>query len=338
MTRHIYPFLLFILLLCFNAPAQEARLFKPSVSLNYTYTPESKLSDSSGTFGDQSARLGFFIPIYSHLSQRDSSSKPTYFQLMGHGTGTLSAPHLTDVIRDQNLIGASAGVTALLVRNRKNIFSVSLSAVSRNDEQTIENPIIRYSGIALYRRNVSRGFSFHLGAGYSYFVGRGILFPALGLSFITGKRSRMIINFPSRISFVQRLGSKVMLTAYLKPQGGFNFISNQSSYTNLPAEYYFRQRESHLGISGLYRITKNFNVSADIGLAARRSIALSGSLERNSAALYKTKVENGAYFGVGVKYIFHSLKKDKEKDILNLDKEKEEELLSDPDFYNIISD
>ena len=78
----------------------------------------------------------------------------------------------------------------------------------------------------------------------------------------------------------------------------------------------------------MYRITRNFNVSADVGLAARRTITLSGSLEKNAAAYYKSKIDNGAYFGVGIKYIFHSLKKDKEKDILNLNKEKEEELVT----------
>ena len=40
---------------------------------------------------------------------------------------------------------------------------------------------------------------------------------------------------------------------------------------------------------------------------------------------------------IGIKYIFHSVNKDKEEEILNLDKEKEE-LFSDPDFYNLISD
>ena len=335
MTRQLLGILFFLITFSIRANAQMERLFKPSVAISYTNFPSSKLIDSTGSFSNQTTQLAFFIPVFSHLNRTDTSAKSTYFQLMAHGNGSLSNPDLTAVLNNQNLIGATVGLTGLLMQNRKNIFSVSLAATSRNDETTISNPEIRYSGIAIYRRNVSPGFSFHLGAGYSYIIGRGVVLPAMGLSFKTGKRSRMIINFPNRISFVQRAGNKLMFTAYLKPQGGFNLISNQSKYLISTSELYLRQRESHLGISTRYRISKSFNVTADIGWAARRSISLTEGLTKNADTFYKTKIESGVYFSVGIKYIFHSVKREKKDASLDIDKE---ELLNDPDFYDIISE
>ncbi|MBL0049873.1 MAG: hypothetical protein IPP32_17460 [Bacteroidetes bacterium] len=329
--------LVFFLALSIYTKAQQARLFKPSLALHYTYVPESKLQDSAGSYSKQSGQLSFFIPIYNHIILGDSTHKSSYFQLMTNGSAAWSSADLSNVMQQQHLLGASLGLSAFLVKNRKNIFSLSVSSMSRNDNYTLGTPEIRYAGLAQYRRNVSKGFSFHMGLGYSYFIGRGILFPALGMSFKTGKRSRMIINFPSRISFVQRIGNKVRLTAYLKPQGGFNYISNRSEYSQFPKAFYFRQRENHIGITTNIKLSNSFTTSADIGYAFRRSIRLSEGLQKNSSTFYKSGINNGAYIGVGLKYIFGSPKRDKEKEIIGNDSEKEE-LLSDPDFYDIISE
>ncbi len=335
MKHYLVGIFLFLISLSSAIKAQQARLFKPSLTLNYTFVPESKLIDSVGTFSNQGAQFGLFIPIYNHLNLGDSTKKLTYFQLMGNVTGRWSSADLTNILNKQDLLGATAGLTAFLVRNRKNIFLVSGSSMLRNDIYTIDQPEIRYAGVAQYRRNVNKGFSFHAGLVYSYFIGRGILFPSLGLSFKTGKYSRMIINFPNRISYVQNVGKKLRVSLYYRPQGGFNFISNKSDNAKIPSELYLRQRESHLGLNGIFKIGSNFNAVADIGYALRRNILLTESLQKKSLASYQSEINNGIYFGIGVKYIFHSTKKDKESSILSTDAEKEE-LISDPDFYDII--
>ena len=315
----------------------KARLFKPSISVSYTYVPEKKLSDSVGNFSNQIARVGFFIPIWNHYNAGDSAHKSTYFQVIASANNAVSFPQLRGILANQTLLNSSLGVSGVYVRNRKNIFTISLHTLTGDDEKTIAHPEIRYAGIALYRRNVSRNFSFTTGLAYSYFVGRGILFPVLGATFKAGKKVRVIINLPTRISVVALLNRKFLMTAYLKPNGGFNFISNQSIYTKIPSEINFRQRETRVGMSAVWRAPQNFHISGDIGLSCRRTITLSDGLGKSATKYYKTGIDNGAYFTIGIKYIFRSVRKDKEDEIIDTDKAKDE-LLNDPDFYNIVTE
>ena len=305
----------------------------PSLSLLYTYAAPSNLVDSAGKYSQQRTQLNIRLPIYSSYKSKDSLSGANYFQLSAHANAAYTDLELSPVFNQQNLYALSAGMSALLLRNFKNSFFVTVAANSRGDESMLAQDAIRFSGIAIYKRRVSQKFSYHVGAGYAYFIGRGVLFPALGLTLKTSARSRLNIQFPGRISYTQMFGKSFTLMAYLRPQGGFFSIQNDSTFMQGKENSFIRLRENQFGLSGRYRINSAFKVSADVGYALRRSIRLTDGLQKSSAALYNSAIENGPYFGIGLHYKFGKRQKnlnDKTSDQEN------EEIISDPNFYDII--
>ncbi len=333
MTKSVFGLFIFLLLQAVTSYAQEESIFKPALSLNYTHVPTASLIDSTGTYSSQVLRAGFSIPIWSNFNRNDTLVQSTIFHLSSNSAASFSNPKLSNVLENQYMLGASIGMSGILIQNQRNIFSIALSALTRNDFVTLSSPQIRYSGIALYRRRVSASFSYRVGAAYSYLFGRGIAFPVLGLSVKTGKQSRLLVNFPNRISFVKRVGKRLVFNAYLQPQGGFNFISNQTNYLNGSEEFYLRQRENQLGLRSHFKLASGLRMSTDIGWMFRRKISISQELNRKTDLLYNTAVKSGMFYGLGLKYVFQ---KTKRKTAFQYNPQKTDILLSEPEMDDLL--
>ena len=329
----------FLLIFCcanLSLRAQKIRLARPSIALNSYYFPSSNLIDSTGSYSNENAQLNIYLPVLSHFSQKDSSNSSSYLQVSATHSVYFSHPQISSLIQSQNLLGAALGLSSFWVKNKKNIFLISFNSLSRNDETTITNPSFRYSGSAFYKRYFTPGFSCHFGMVYSYVIGRAVLLPAFGLSINTGKRSRLNINFPNKIYFVQKLGKSFFLNAYLKPYGSYNYISNESGYLS-PSTYYLRQRENHAGLAGTWKFNSRFLINGDLGFAFNRSFRIAEGLDNKSKTYYKSKIGNNFYAGIGFKYSFGKQKKLRAIDS-KLTEDEKEELLNDPYLENSILD
>lgn len=325
----------FILFIPFATHAQKINLIKPSITVSTSYFPSSKLIDSLGIFQNQIAQLGFCIPVWNNFKQLDTTNKSNYFQIYLRNTNYISQPHLSNFIQNQNLFGTSLGISSFWVKNKSNFFAISLNSLCRSDETTVQNPSIRFSGSVLYKRIVTKGFSYHFGLVYSYIIGRDVWLPAIGINLRTGHKGRLSINFPNKIAYIQRFGKGLALTMYIKPYGTYNYIANKS-YAAATSTYYLRQRENHLGACGLIKISSSLVSTLDFGFAFNRRIQFSEGLNKKSSTYFKSKIENGIYFGVGIKYVFRNQKrKSIDSELLEYEKE---ELISDPYFESLITD
>ena len=325
--------LILVIVLSLRLPAQDRFLFSPVLSANYSADLTSDMADSSGTYTLQRYQLGFRTPLWIRFHQKDSSNNSNLFLVSALANGSYADFRLTEDIGQLQLYGLSAGLSAMLMSNRKNVFSVTAVAMNRGDETVFADAAVRFSGLALYRRIVSRAFNFHAGIGYSYFTGRALAFPSFGVVFKTGKKSRMNINFPARINFSQLLGNSFVLQAYLRQQGGYYGLDLSKKDSLLTDISYLRMREGQIGLGLRYKLSKSFRINADLGYNFGRSLKVANGLERKSGFYYNSAVENGPFVGLGIQYRFANRKSKKQQAEEEAEKE---ELLSDPDFYNLI--
>lgn len=71
----------------------------------------------------------------------------------------------------------------------------------------------------------------------------------------------------------------------------------------------------------------------ELGYNFGRSVKVANDLARKSASYYQSGIENGPFLGAGIQYRFGQHKSKKQEAEEEAEKE---ELLSDPDFYNLI--
>lgn len=232
--------------------AQDRFLFSPVLSANYAADLVTDLADSSGKYSMQRYQLGFRTPLWIRYHQQDSSNRSNLFLVSALANGSYADFRISEGIGSLQLYALSAGVSGMLVSNRKNVFSVTAVAMNRGDETVFADAAVRFSGLALYRRIVSRAFNFHVGMGYSYFTGRAQAFPSFGFVIKTGNKSRLNINFPARINFSQLLGNAFVIQAYLRQQGGYYGLDLSKQDSLLGHISYLRMREGQLGLGLRY--------------------------------------------------------------------------------------
>lgn len=305
--------------------AQQSQAFQPHVSINGKYIPVSSINNYAGSIEQYGGEIQVRIPFFSTQGKADSTKQTTFFQLAAQANASIAIVSISSILNQAELYGTSAGITAALVKGRKNRFTLSLNAINRGDKKMYSAFDLRYSGVVNYKRVVSPGFSFNAGLAYSYLFGRGLALPVLGISTKLGKRSRLLINFPNRISYLQAVGTKLLLSASLKPQGGYYYVSNQLMNKEYPESFYLRLRETCLGISASYKIKAGFSVNAEIGYLVRRSIRLASGMSKDDYLYENLSASNNVVFGLGLKYRFIKKKK-----------EDATELLKDPDFEYLI--
>lgn len=307
--------------------AQQSQALQPLISVNGRYMPVSTLSSNAGTIEQYCGNMQLRVPVFSTQSKSDSSSQTTFFQLATQANVSVASLSISSILNQAELFGTSAGITASLVKGRKNRFTVSLNAINRGDKQTFSSFALRYAGVVDYKRVVSAGFSFHAGLAYSYLFGRGLALPVLGISTKLGKRSRLLINFPNRISYLQAFGTRFLLSASLKPQGGYYYVSNQLMNKEYPESFYLRLRETSLSISANYKIKHGFSINTELGYLVRRSIRVASGMSKEAYLYENLSASNNLVFGLGIKYRFIKKKK-----------EDATELLNDPDFEYLIDE
>ncbi len=301
--------------------AQQAQAFQPSVGINGKYNPVSTLSNYAGTIEQYGGEMQVRIPFFSTRSKADSTKQTTFFQLAAQANASIALVTISSILNQSELYGTSAGLTAALVKGHKNRFTLSLNAINRGDQQMYAAFALRYSGVVNYKRIVSPGFSFNAGLAYSYLFGRGLALPVLGISTKLGKRSRLLIHFPNRVSYLQAVGTRLLLSASLKPQGGYYYVSNQLMNKEYPESFYLRLRETCLGISANYKIRSGFSINAEIGYLVRRNVRIASGMSKDDYLYENFTASNNLVFGLGLKYRF--IKKIKEDAT---------ELMKDPDF------
>jgi hypothetical protein len=179
-----------------------------------------------------------------------------------------------------------------------------LTASALEDEKTIDHPFLRLSGFGLYKRSVNTSFYYLLGGAYTFTFGRGIPFPVIGAGWRFTNGASLTTILPLNVNY--RFGKKTeQYSVFIRPNGGLSKFYNSGIYPAAPETIIFRKREFALGVNKKFRLTDKLSIQGEAGVLFGRRLYFSRDFTRESSAtIFKSHVNNGPYFSLGLKYKF----------------------------------
>jgi hypothetical protein len=297
------------------------QILNPSVSVHAVYQPSRPLTDSLGNFKYALAGLQFNIPLYSKFSQLESIGSSKLCHIYLSAGGSYGWPEISFVqtnsiiLLDHDFINGNLGVSGIFTNGRKGSWFFSLSSSMAEDIYSISNFHLRATGSGIYKHRVSDGFSYHVGAAYTYAFGKGNLLPIAGFNARISSKTIFMVNLPLSLSLLYRPDKKSSIIIHLKPVGNQHFYSSEGLLPDSVTDKTYRLRFTsiQLGASGKFRVGQSFIFTATTGLNFNTNIRLS----EGNTKLIETRMVTSAFLGAGLIYKFgkKSSKKSREPGI-----------------------
>jgi hypothetical protein len=290
------------------------QILNPTVEAGLTYAQKKPMTDSLGNYRNSGFQAGFTLPLYTRFSMHSKTGNPRLIHIFTGLRGGITLPEMTFVYPSHYLVNAGLGLSALFVDGKKNTWLANARISLSEDKYTLANPCIRTTGALVYKRKVSTGFSYHLGAVYTYAYGKDYLLPLLGLNFKISSHSLMMVNLPLSISLLYRPDNKSAVMVYLKPVGDLSSFSSEGMITDSLTKKNFQLRRSaiQLGATGKFNAGKHFIFTARTGFDFGKKL----SFYENSVKLVETGVTSAGFLTFGVIFKFGKTKNKKDKDPL----------------------
>jgi hypothetical protein len=160
-------------------------LFRPRLEIGAGASREKAFRDEEDAFIDpdsdtldwRALNLRANIPLGG--TRLDGTGRLLGHQFFAHGAIEGSSTQISFLQEDPVLYHGGLGFTALMLSQSRNLYAASLFATVAEEEDTLDSPDIRYTGLAL--GSVRRGSGILIyGGAFTFQLGRGLVLPVFG--------------------------------------------------------------------------------------------------------------------------------------------------------------
>ncbi len=298
--------ILTIVLVTGQAKAQfkKEKLMKPVLSVSDEYVFGTSMEDTSGEYGFHKPSLGLKLPLYTRLGKGRKAGSFGYWGIFLNAGGSYTWPDFSWLPASRQLFNAHAGLSGIWYPGGKSVYLGGITASVSEDNRSMNNPLIRYSGSLMLVHRVSPLFAYLAGASYSFVYGTGLPLPILGGRFSFGRRNRLNILLPFSVTYSYRVGDQNRLSVFLRPSGGVSRVTNDGLFPGEPSIVNFRQRVFRIGASFLFYAGYRFGINPEIGWNGKRRLYFTPGDEGRKDALAEGVAAAGPYVKLSLLYRF----------------------------------
>jgi hypothetical protein len=289
------------------AQVEKIRIVGTNLNLRISGTLSGNLIDTTGNYSDKALQVGFSIPVYQNIAIGNKDQELSMIIISVNSRTIIRKPEI-DFLKYNGIIYApSAGLSLFAATSNKNYWFLSANASLSGDINAISITVPRFEGSGIYIRRVNPGFSYHVGAAYSFAFGRGLILPLIGMREQFAEQFIFNCTLPLSVSFkyyVENTGT--FFSLFLKPAGNSAILGNGSNWFGLNDKLWLQNRQLFAGAGTRVKLVKELFLSLDGGFLTGRKIAFSKNISglRSENMVFQSGVANTAFFQLGVVYKF----------------------------------
>jgi Domain of unknown function (DUF6268) len=278
-----------------------------SIGISYTALPSQSFKDTSGGFGYHAFGINATIPLFGNrhkiLEHALQDGKPHFYQVSARANFESSHSNIDFIESPRTIYQASAGLSGLFFNGKKNIILADLSMGVASDRQAIQSSDAKYrfSGAFIVNHMQNTSLTWQYGIVVSYAYGRPLPLPVLGIRKKFAKTWSFSAVLPVSVQVTDRLNKNMNISFLIRPAGNRYQLQNQHDFNTASPTVYMQLRQFELGLSYLYRFTKQFSFGAEAGLLAGGKLKFT-EVNDFKTVLYQTGMKPGARFRLSLRY------------------------------------
>lgn len=291
----------------YRSLAQRMELTGGGVGLSYTALPSQSFKDTSGGFGYHAMGINVSIPLfgnrYKPIKNTPAADKPHFYQVSAHANFESLHSTIGFIETQRTIYQASVGFNGLFYNGNKNIILADLTTGIASDGPTIQASSTRYrvSGSFIVNHLQNRSLTWQYGLVLNYAYGRPLPLPVLGMRKRFSKTWSFSAVLPVSVQFTARMDKNMHISFLLRPAGNRFQLQNQNDFNTASSTVYMQLRQFELGLSYLYKFTKQFSFGAEAGLLAGGKLKFT-EVDDSKTVLYQTGLKPGPRFRLSLRY------------------------------------
>lgn len=265
----------------------------PGIRIDFAGTPAGDLSGSPLDYYDHGLNIAAGIPLGV---MRSGNSFVNFSLSPSFGIEQAETSFLS---RTFQFYDTRFSVNASMFGSNQEMYSLRIGAGCAEERETITSPHTRLSFLGMGTYHKTPRLVYFYGLSYSYILGKGLLFPVLGLTWKISPRWDMSAVLPVLFKFGYQITPAMRTTLYTSIFGNQFHFKNDNDFPGESDSLYFHTVGGRLGAGIEYRVS-HWTVGADLGTNIRREIRISDS----STDLVAHQVNGGAYARVFSRWSF----------------------------------
>jgi hypothetical protein len=278
-----------------------------SMGVSYTASPSQPFKDTSGGFGYHAFGVNISIPLFGNrhktVDNMLQEGKPHFYEVSGHAVFESMHSTIGFISTPRNIYQAAAGLNGLFYNGKKNIILADLNMGIASDGLTIQSNDVKYrfSGSFIVNHLQSSSLTWQYGVVLNYAYGRPLPLPVLGIRKKFAKAWSFSAILPVSVQFTDRLTKNMNISFLLRPAGNRFQLQNQHDFNTASPAVYMQLRQFELGLSYLYRFSRQFSFGAEAGLLAGGKLKFT-EMSDFKTVLYQTGMKPGAKCRLSLRY------------------------------------
>lgn len=299
MSKIKYVILYSLHVISLNAYSQ---LVSPKILVNSSYTAPADLADTTGQYGENTASIGFSVPLFGKMNHLDPSTSSFVLVLL-NGEFEAVRTEIGAFDQDRLFFKPWVGTSMIYHAGKQSTFIGNLGFRWMEDELTGSEPRVFPTGLVLWRLKKSDRMSYLFGATYTYNFGAGLPFPLLGLNMELGNSSKLSLVLPVSLEYQKSTPKGHTYQLFLKPSGDIARFGNNDVFSDVPdSDLLIRKRSFKLGIS-YSLLWSAVRITPEVGVLGRRSLTFSDSYRSplNLDEIYTTGIAPSLYLHLNIR-------------------------------------
>lgn len=299
--------------------AQNRNYLGNSLSFSLNSQSVSKLkfkdstSDSKYNYGYSRFLVGYKHGVYSHFSNEDNQIK--FSQISVLPSLQLAKANFGHEQLNRTLVNLKLGIVGIFKTSNKNTFLFLAQAFANEDEYTLSDAVLRYSGMGMFVRKVSPKFSYRAGITFTYLFGEPLALPILGFKYQTGKKSMLNVTLPFVVNWKKQTNIPKLFYGFsLKPSGGINRYQNKLSVDTTNVTLMLRQRSFQF-LGDLRIVNKTNIILFQAGVTTNQKVMFTNENNNNIVNNFSFNGSNSIY--ANITFVWLLSKKTKGKKEVN---------------------
>ena len=296
-----------LLVLSLHGFAQRMDPTGGSIGVSYTALPSQSFKDTSGGFRYNAFGININIPLFGNrtkiIENTLQEGRPHFYEISGHANFESLHSTIDFIETPRTIYQASAGFGGLFYNGKKNIIFADLNVGVASDGLAIQNSDAKYRFFGLFIVNhlQTTSLTWQYGVVFSYAYGRPLPLPVLGVRKKFARTWSFSAVLPVSVQVTDRLNKDMNISFLLRPAGNRFQLQNLNDFNTTSPTVYMQLRQFELGLSYLYRFTKQFSFGAEAGLLAGGKLKFT-EVNDFKTILYQTGMKPGAKFRLSLRY------------------------------------
>jgi hypothetical protein len=286
MTRDRFCLLVLVLVLspinqswAGNGPATAAGASGTGTSGYDYFTPEvtifgfdhfnSDYEGATGHYGLKGAGIHLLFPLFSSKAQVAGSPQ---WQFLGLVEFRPESPDISELTTSHTFLKGDVHLDIDFNATAKDSFLFSVGPGFAEDQTTISDLSLRYTGILLGTHAFSDSFALDYGASYSYTFGNAHLLPVLGFRWDITPSLTLAAVIPHSAQLLYIASPTLILGLTAGPDGDRVRFENAGEFARQPAVLELGYSSLRLGGLASFQISHGFSFRAQAGVNTNRHL------------------------------------------------------------------